>query len=99
MRDLTGQRFHCLVVVEYDTSPGGSGWFCKCDCGKEAYAKAYDLMNGKKKSCGHLRTEHNKAYAERMKKTKNLMRVPQTFARFSDNWSIDDSLDELQGLT
>jgi hypothetical protein len=45
---LKGQRFNRLIVVE----KVGSLWKCKCDCGGETIAQAYDLINGKVQSCG-----------------------------------------------
>lgn len=71
-------------------------WLCQCSCGKEAYAKTYDLLHDKKKSCGHLRTEHNKRYAEHYLRDKQKMTKLRTGA--GSGWTIDESLDELTGL-
>jgi hypothetical protein len=51
--DLVGQRFTHLEVI----SDGGRDikqnvmWLCRCDCGKEVLAHAYDLKGGKIISC------------------------------------------------
>lgn len=96
MRNLTGRTFHCLTVTGLDRTPSGNMWLCQCSCGKEAYAKTYDLLHDKKKSCGHLRTEHNKQYAERYLRDKQKMAKLRTGA--GSGWTIDESLDELTGL-
>ena len=52
--NLVGHRFNRLVVV----ADGGRCkkqnvlWLCRCDCGGETRAFAYDLRAGKVKSCG-----------------------------------------------
>ncbi len=43
-----GQRFGMLVVASYE---GNGKWKCKCDCGKETIAMAYQLKAGLKKDC------------------------------------------------
>lgn len=100
MRDLTGRVFHCLTVVAVDRSINHTRWLCKCSCGRDAYAKTYDLLHNKKKSCGHLRTEHNKMYAERFIKNKKNLKMPNVVLRTGSvsGLSIDDSLDELLGM-
>ena len=62
-KDLTGQRFGRLIVIEYS---GNSKWICQCDCGtitKPIYGQS--LKGGKTKSCGCLLKE---ASSERNKK-------------------------------
>lgn len=62
--DLTGQRFGRLTVVDrYGTQCGHVLWRCVCDCGKEVFAIAGDLKQGKTKSCGCLRNEQNAKWA------------------------------------
>lgn len=57
--DLTGNRYHRLVVLEKETESGACGtrWKCLCDCGEKTVAFAQNLKNGKHKSCGCLRSE------------------------------------------
>lgn len=54
-KDLTGQRFGCLVCIESTAQRGQNGsviWKCRCDCGNECLAVARQLTQGYKKSCG-----------------------------------------------
>lgn len=58
IRDLSGQRFGKLVVVEYTgkrTEPGHNAiWLCKCDCGKTIEVRGSNLTTTRRpqKSCG-----------------------------------------------
>lgn len=65
-KDLTGQRYGCLVCLEptqgrseYD---GTVVWRCKCDCGNTCLASCGQLMRGYKKSCGCLGHPSRKDY-------------------------------------
>lgn len=59
--DLTGKRFHRLVVIRYldksERTTRGYNWLCKCDCGNTVKANAYKLKDGSQKSCGCLKEE------------------------------------------
>lgn len=63
-RDLTGQRFGRLLVLEPEagTPVNGSGdyWRCRCDCGKEVVCAKENLTGGSTQSCGCLRDETRK---------------------------------------
>lgn len=54
--DLTGQRFHRLVVLERDYNKKDKSrqawWKCKCDCGNEITVRGQCLRNGNTQSCG-----------------------------------------------
>lgn len=55
-KDLTGQRFGMLTVLE-PAEMGKRGvkrWLCRCDCGKLTIATPNNLKCGNKKSCGCL---------------------------------------------
>lgn len=77
-RDLTGQRFGKLVVVECvgrRSFPGGSqyiAWKCKCDCGNEAIVSTSSLKNERHgtKSCGCLKIANNGTRTHGLSKTK-----------------------------
>jgi hypothetical protein len=64
-KDLTGQRFGRLTVVERAedyVSPKGHRnvqWLCKCDCEENSYTvvSGCSLTRGLTKSCGCLRKE------------------------------------------
>ncbi len=53
MKDLTGQRFGNLVVLEFAGKQGNFAmWKCRCDCGNEHIARGSNLLSGQIKSCG-----------------------------------------------
>ena len=58
-KDLTGQRFDRLTVIErcIDANLHGTVWKCKCDCGNVVDVFAGNLTRGHTKSCGCLRIE------------------------------------------
>lgn len=56
-KDITGQRFGKLTVIErYTGEPRSKGsgayWVCRCDCGKTHVASGVNLRRGAVKSCG-----------------------------------------------
>lgn len=59
MRDLTGQKFGRLTVIQRGkiVKPGVVTWLCKCDCGKHKEIKGYSLRAGLTQSCGCYRSE------------------------------------------
>lgn len=52
-RNLTGERFARLVVIERAPSNGRQGtyWLCSCDCGNRIVVAARHLTTGKTQSC------------------------------------------------
>ena len=54
VKDLTGQRFGRLVVIERaeSTKDGKARWVCLCDCGTTSIKVGKLLRNGHCKSCG-----------------------------------------------
>ena len=54
VRDLTGQRFGKLVVVERAGSDKykHATWLCKCDCGQYTTVVMNNLVDGNIHSCG-----------------------------------------------
>lgn len=59
LKDLTGQRFGRLVVIERAGSDKHrrATWRCQCDCGKVRVFYSCNLINGRAKSCGCLKNE------------------------------------------
>jgi hypothetical protein len=53
-KDLTGQRFGRLLVIDLaeKTKPKQVFWNCLCDCGKPKVVRAMCLTRGMTKSCG-----------------------------------------------
>lgn len=61
IRDLTGQRFHRLVVLgfhERSAIARDSLWRVQCDCSAEKIVSRGKLVSGHTKSCGCLRKPH-----------------------------------------
>ena len=58
-KDLTGERFGRLVVVERApaTDTHNSHWKCICDCGMSTTVCRPDLVQGNTRSCGCLHKE------------------------------------------
>lgn len=57
IEDLTGQRFHKLLVKKRVEKPlsikfRGVFWLCQCDCGKEKVISSNLLKQNRNKSCG-----------------------------------------------
>lgn len=60
--DLTGQRFGRLVVDGFaGLREKKATWSCRCDCGANVVAKSSDLRRARKKSCGCLLSDTNRA--------------------------------------
>lgn len=58
-KDITGQKFGKLTVLELVTKSGAVThlWRCACDCGGETVAQGGALRGGKSKSCGCLQLQ------------------------------------------
>ena len=62
-RNLLGQRFGKLEVIEFDgykkdkKGNSKSYWICKCDCGTIKSIASIDLLQGKTSSCGCKKTD------------------------------------------
>lgn len=68
-KDLTGQKFNRLTVIDWDSEK--RKWRCKCDCGNESftYVSSSNLTSNHTKSCGCLDKENRRKRAiERNKK-------------------------------
>lgn len=58
LKELTGQRFGRLVVLERAGSNEGHAlWLCQCDCGQKKVVLGKLLCNGKTQSCGCFHKE------------------------------------------
>ena len=62
-KNLTGQKFGRLTVVEYvgKYKCGATLWQCSCECGQTRVAAAVNLVKGSTKSCGCFRREISRA--------------------------------------
>jgi hypothetical protein len=59
VKDLTGQRFGRLTVLEHvgTIRARRAGWRCRCDCGATVTVVSADLLAGRTRSCGCLAQE------------------------------------------
>lgn len=58
VKDLTGQRFGRLTVIEFaGTKNGNAYWKCQCDCGAICTANGVHLRRGYTQSCGCFHRE------------------------------------------
>jgi hypothetical protein len=59
VKDLTGQRFGRLTVIERapNAANGAVRWRCRCDCGNETISWKKTLIDGRAQSCGCLHRE------------------------------------------
>ena len=59
IKDLAGQRFGRLLVIEQDgkDSHRNIRWKCKCDCGNIKVILSGHLVSGRTKSCGCFMNE------------------------------------------
>lgn len=57
LKDLTGQKFALLTVINRvkNDAKGKAYWECLCDCGNTTVVSGSNLRNGAVKSCGCLR--------------------------------------------
>jgi len=56
--DLTGKHFNLLTVLGPGVStPKDRYWLCLCECGGLANVRVGHLLDGRTKSCGHLRAD------------------------------------------
>lgn len=91
-KDLTGQRFGRLTVIERaedGVAPSGSKkirWLCQCDCGTTKIVCGSELNKGDTRSCGCLRKEQ---LSQRFKKDLSGQKYGrltvqyQTYSRYS----------------
>ena len=75
LRDLTGQKFGHLLVLERAENRICKSqkivcWKCKCDCGNIAIVQASNLITGNSTNCGCIRKKHSIEGA-RKKNTKH----------------------------
>lgn len=53
-KEYIGKKFHKLTVIDatIDERTHSSFFYCRCDCGKIIYTRAYDVVKGRHHSCG-----------------------------------------------
>ena len=57
--DITGRRFGRLTALYRDgwSNSWQAMWVCRCDCGKEVRVFKTNLMSGRSRSCGCLKSD------------------------------------------
>lgn len=56
-KNLLGERFERLEVIERDETQRETYWVCRCDCGESKSVRAGNLLAGQVRSCGCLQRE------------------------------------------
>lgn len=81
-KDLTGQNFGRLTVLETtgQRKQGAVVWKCKCSCGNIIYASRANLEQGNVSSCGCLKRER---VSKKMKEIKAKDITGQKFGRLT----------------
>ena len=71
-KDLTGQRFNYLTVLEYAGRKGNrTMWKCLCECGNTTFVDSRSLKSGNTKACGcHQSDGWGNSKTHGMSKTK-----------------------------
>lgn len=64
-RDITGQVFERITILEDKDHGKNPEVVCQCSCGKKFKAKKHNVLRGNTRSCGCLRAE--KARDRRLK--------------------------------
>lgn len=64
LKDLTGQKFGRLTVIERagSTKDNHTTWLCGCECGNKTVVPIHYLRSGNTKSCGCLKNEFAKIH-------------------------------------
>jgi hypothetical protein len=79
-KDITGQRFGRLVVLELQFRGKHMKWLCQCDCGKTTIAEGDNLKSGATQSCrcvrnhGQSKTATYVSWAAMHKRCRDLKR-------------------------
>ncbi len=73
-KDLTGQRFGRLTVLEFmPDETRHTKWKCKCDCGNIKIVEGANLKSGNTQSCGCLIVEQSRINGKKSDGTQNLI--------------------------
>lgn len=89
LKDLVGQRFGQLVVLEEvppeERTVDSPAWKCQCDCGKITIVKGNNLYSGNTISCGHHQLSKGELLIEQILKEFDISFINQyTFVGCKD---------------
>lgn len=90
-KDLLGQRFGRLLVIDKtDKKTGGHRlWMCRCDCGREKLVQARFMIEGSAVSCGcYGREQQIKAMRARSRGITSILRLARG-QKLSTQWRED----------
>lgn len=81
LNDITGQRFHSLVVLERVPGrfSGKVKWKCQCDCGSIIEVTTSDLVTNHTKSCGCTKSFGEKKISKILTDNNILFKKEYTF--------------------
>jgi hypothetical protein len=90
LRDLTGQVFSRLTVIERGLKPSdskktGAWWICSCECGNVRTIYGSLLTTGHTKSCGCYKSDVNRNAMSTMQFKKYGETIDRFFKRFKVN--------------
>ena len=90
IKDLTGQKFGRLTVIERDMNDLAkrSKWICRCDCGNICSVYGCHLKSGQTTSCGCYASEVHKKSVRKMVSERKKYYVENTDIIGIDNRSI-----------
>ena len=73
-KDLTGQNFGELTVIERASDIGGQKirWNCQCSCGRTCVVTGANLKSGNTTSCGCMHESINESIIARMLREENV---------------------------
>lgn len=87
-KDLTGQKFGKLLVIEkmpYKDKNGHTLYRCRCDCGNEIIVLGYSLVTKHTLSCGCLVSYYN-MYIKQFLDKNNIENKPERTIFIGDNY-------------
>ena len=94
VKDLTGQKFGRLTVIERaGTSKGRKAlWLCKCECGNEKVIMGNNLKSGATMSCGCLGSEKMKQLNEEQWKDEDFRKMQSEISSktIKKQWQDED---------
>ncbi len=90
-RDLTGQRFGKLLILEQTKKRNRSGgiyWKCQCDCGRVVNVQSKCLIAGNTRSCGCIKKSVGEALIREILETNKIEYIREYS---KPNWIFEDT--------
>jgi len=99
-RDITELRFGSLIAKSREYKKNRSWWWlCQCDCGKQGIFDIYDLVWGKRKTCGNCKYIGNTG--KTLKDLASLADIPPKLlrSRLAQGASLKEALTRPRGIS